>query len=480
MSLTLLQKMNNASHSQLSGVLETHSVSAQLIDAVSGNRTFQRKYGRADTSIVIRFEGGELTGFYGAVVDGLDAHTCEQGIAHLMATGITYEDTLQRIKRDLICKLTDLASKTTFQPDRSDLGRSLPVPIKMGEELAGILKSKQVEEEMLRLYGLALSERLVWTELSFDIAKVRLSLQLLKDYRKMYGASTVGQALDVDNRVTDMWRSLDVFIEMGLVSLNTSSSLVNNEPVDVKRVAELETTLERFKSEPAYQIFELTAPNEVNDKHIDQVFRALSKQYHPDRFGKVSTIEKDLIVEVYSQINDLHMELQDEDTRTVLKKRLDVERRGLQYVSEDDEKKAELLQAQGTFFFRKKRYAESLEMLDKAFELNPYNWRTNTMRVRCQAELEQISKSEAAEILAGNKDARGSDRVELLFQAGQYYFKDGEQSQAYELFAKVVELDDGHIDAKRYLHLRRKKATPKEEEDADTKSSFFSRLFGKK
>ena len=480
MSLTQLQKMNDASHTQLSGVLETHSLSAQMIDAVSGERTFQRKFGRAESSIVIRFEGGELTGFYGSVVGGLEAHTCEQGIAHLMSTGGTYEDALRQIKRVLICKLIDLGPQTTFQPDQSDLGRSLPVPLKMGEELAGVLKTKQVEEEMLRLYGLSLSEQIVWTVLSFDIANVRLSLQLLKDYRKMHGARTVGQALDVDNRVTDMWRSFDIFVEMGLVSLNTSSSLVNNESVDVERVAELETTLERFKSEPAYKIFELSAPNEVNDKHIDQVFRSLSKQYHPDCFGKVSTIEKDLIVEVYSQINDLHMELQDEDLRTQLKKRLDVERRGLQYVSEDDEKKSELLQAQGTFFFRKKRYSESLEMLDKAFELNPYNWRTNTMRVRCQAELEQISKTEAAEILAGNKDARGSDRVELLFQAGQYYFKDGEQSQAYELFKKVVELDDGHIDAKRYLHLRRKQTTPKEEEDADTKSSFFSRLFGKK
>ena len=37
-----------------------------------------------------------------------------------------------------------------------------------------------------------------------------------------------------------------------------------------------------------------------------------------------------------------------------------------------------------------------------------------------------LSKTEAAEILAGNKDARGSDRVRLLFQAGQYYFQDGE------------------------------------------------------
>lgn len=480
MSLSMLQKMNNTSHTELSGVLETYSVSAQLIDAVSNERSFQRKYARGESSIVIQFERGELIGFYGAVIDGLEFHTCEEGIAHLMASGCSYEDTLNQIRRDLLSKLTTFPPQTAFQPDQSDLGRPLPLPIKMGEELAGLLRANQVEEEMLRLYGLALTENILWTELSFDIAKSRLSLQLLKDYRKMYGSKTIGQALDIDNRVTDMWRSFDIFIEMGFVSMKTSSVFVNDEPVDLERVEELEATLERLKSQPAYVVFELTAPNEVNDKHIDQVFRTLSKAHHPDRFGKVSVMEKDLIVEVYSQINDLHMELQDEDLRTELKKRLDVERRGLQYVSDEDEKKAELLQAQGTFFFRKKRYTEALEMLDKAFEINPYNWRTNTMRVRCQVELEQISKKEAAEILAGNKDARGSDRVELLFQAGQYYYKDGEQAEAYELFRKVVELDDGHIDAKRYLHLRKRQSKTQVEEDADTKSSFFSRLFSKK
>ena len=336
MSLSQLQNLNNTSHIQLSGVLEAYSISAQLVDAVSGERSFQRKYGRAASSIVIRFEQGELTGFYGAVLDGLDAHTCEEGIAHLMATGCTYDDTLKQIKSRLLSKLTNLPPQSTFQPDQSDLGRPLALPIKMGEELADLLRANQVEEDMLRLYGLSLSERIVWTELAFDIARVRLSLQLLKDYRKMYGSRTIAEALDIDNRVTDMWRSFDIFIEMGLVSMNVTSTPLNDEPVNLDRVKELEATLERFKSEPAYIIFELTAPNEVNDKHIDQVFRTLSKEYHPDRFGKVSTVEKDLIVEVYSQINDLHMELQNEELRTELKKRLDVERRGLQYVSEED------------------------------------------------------------------------------------------------------------------------------------------------
>ena len=195
--------------------------------------------------------------------------------------------------------------------------------------------------------------------------------------------------------------------------------------VNLERVQELETLLVQLRSQPAYVTYELTAPNEVNDKHIGQVFRILSKKYHPDRFGEVSTVEKDLIVEVYSLINDLHMELQDEEYRAELKKRLDVERRGLQYVSDDDEKKSEVLYAQGMFFFRKKKYNESLEVLDKAFEINPYNWRINTTRVRCQAELGQMAMKEAGEVLAGNKDARGADRVELLFRFGTILLKMG-------------------------------------------------------
>ena len=40
MSLAQLQKLQNASHVQLSGVLETYSVSAQLVDAVLGREVF--------------------------------------------------------------------------------------------------------------------------------------------------------------------------------------------------------------------------------------------------------------------------------------------------------------------------------------------------------------------------------------------------------------------------------------------------------
>ena len=119
--------------------------------------------------------------------------------------------------------------------------------------------------------------------------------------------------------------------------------------------------------------------------------------------------------------------------------------------------------------------------LDKAHVLNPYNWRINTLLVRCMAELNLKPIEEVAEILENNKDARGSDRVELLYQSGIYYFQSENKTKAYELFAKVVELDESHIDAKRYLHRRKlQRQTSTDVGEDETSSGFFSRLFGKK
>ena len=205
-------------------------------------------------------------------------------------------------------------------------------------------------------------------------------------------------------------------------------------------------------------------------------------KWHPDRFQSSSRIEKQLSTNVFTTLSELYDSLNDESLRAELKKRLDVERRGLQYVSGEDESKAEVLQAQGKFYFRKKKYTEAKEVLDKAFILNPYNWRINTLLVRCMAELQLKPLEEVAETLEKNKDARGSDRVELLYQSAIYYFQSDNKTKAYELFAKVVELDDAHIDAKRYLHRRkvqRQNSSSSNEED-DTSSGFFGRLFGKK
>lgn len=235
--------------------------------------------------------------------------------------------------------------------------------------------------------------------------------------------------------------------------------------------------LQTWQKMPAYQIFELTAPNEVNDATIDPKFREMSKQFHPDLYQGNNAEYKEILTEVFALLNDKYEELKDEETRTELRKRLDAQKHGLKYVTEEEAKKAEVLQAQGRFFARKRNYTEAKGVLETATALDPYNWRASTLLAITQAELGERSKIEVAELLSGNKDARGADRLELLFQAGEYFLQSDKEKEAYEMFNKVIELEPSHIQAKRYIN--QKKTKPSTPESNATKTGLFGRLFGK-
>ena len=480
-------------------------ISGQQIDTVISIQ-------HSKDDLLIRFEKGKCTGFKGAVIAELDkVHSHEDGVMHLLSQGCSYEDALKTLFQQMVEKSFQIAleqnARCVVLSSDQDVGRAVVFEQKMGELLVKQIKANQSEDTILRTYSPLLSSTIQWVDLPCHITALGLPLKLVKEYQRCSSNNLVRQCLDVDNRVTAQWNSLDIFVGLGLACIegvmNKSSSSVESTPasipvqtpssqptqasskntnVDVnqEQLNEWKQFLEYITSTPAYKVFGLTAPNEVNDQTIDKQFRDFSKNYHPDVHRRKSEPEKQLIGEIYDRINELYSDLQDEGTRVELKNRLDVERRGLQYVSAADSKKSELLQAQGKIFFRKRKFKEAYDVLSQAFALNPYSWRINTLKVRCEAELGISTKKEVAEILSSNKEARGADRVEILYQAGLYFLQDGEEKRAYELFAKVVEADESHIDAKRYLHLRKKKSEVDPKENAEEKTGFFSRLFGKK
>ena len=480
MSKDNLWSMDAQKIQQLSGSLSEYDMIGMLLLTVAHNLSVQWKFG----SVSVRFDDGVCTGFKGPIVDSLGVHNLEEGLISLMSHGKGYDAVLQELFGSLVEYLLKMPPETTFRTATDDLGRSIPLNGKVGTTVTELLLASQTENDLLRGYGRKLNTSLTWTTLPFEITKLRLPLSLTKEYRKMKSARILKDALDIDNRVTERWKAFDILLRMQLVSLDgeQSSTQTIDEPLDAVRLKELSDFLDEISNQPAYITFGLTAPNEVNDQEIGRIFREMSMSYHPDRHRGVASLEREIIVDIYAQLNEIYSTLQDEEYRVTLKSRLDVERRGLQYVSPEDEKKSELLHAKGIFYTRKRKYAEALDVLQQAFALNPYNWRINTLLARCEAELGQRPKKEVAELLTENKDARGADRVEILYQAALYFMQDGIQDKAYELFGKVVELDDGHIDAKRHLHLRKKSSNPAKSEGEEVKdsSSFFSRLFGKK
>ncbi len=466
----------------------THfSVASWLLVVVGRSATGQWSLTSGPIQWDLRFESGNCTGFQQRS-EGTIVTTLESELMSHMTTGLAYEDALDKVFTDLVRNILTLPRTTTISLCQEDLGRAVPLHCKLGATLVSLLQASQTEEALLREYGANLSTPIQWINPEFPLSQMGFTLQQQKQIKTFSNKRTVGQALDVVNRVTAQWKDLDAFCRLGLFTVESTSEMqsvldgspqesIATESADPKRLAELNAYLELISTQPAYVTFGLEAPNQVNDQHIGKVFRDLSKGYHPDRHRSVGSDEKDLIGDIYAQINEVYAELQDEGLRGELRKRLDVERRGLQYVSEEDEKKSELLHAQAKFHFRKRQYQDAHKLLSEAFTLNPYNWRINTLKLRTEAELGLKPKAEVAQVLSENKDARGSDRVEILYQAGVYFLQVEDTTKAYDLFAKVVELDDGHIDAKRHLHLQKKKPAEPEKEE---KAGFFSRLFGKK
>ncbi len=438
--------------------------------------------------IVVTIQHGKISGFDGHGCDWNTSATfsLEKSLGLLMADGVEFSQAMSQVGLEIIEVLATIPDQISIKPSTTSSERPLEIQGSLSSMLVHYLESNVDESELLRRYSLRPNLGIYWRTLPVDISRMGLPIAILRSLRNFQNANAVNTAVGDTSRVTQsmihfyilhslgFWRFADETLE--------EASIEIDEEVDEEVLAELEEMLNLINSQPAYVTFGLTAPNEACDQFIDAAFRNLSLKWHPDRFQTSSKVEREFSTNIFTQLNELYDLLNTEEVRAELKKRLDVERRGLQYVSTEDESKANVLQAQGKFFFRKRKYGEAKEVLDKAFELNPYNWRINTLLVRCLAELELKSIEEVAEILETNRDARGADRVELMYQSGIYYFQSGNTSKAYELFAKVAELDDSHIDAKRYLHRRKiqkKNKTASENED-ETSSGFFGRLFGKK
>ena len=436
----------------------------------------------------------------------------EQVIGYFMQQGETYDVALGQVGKVIIENLRQLGTEdVSVSVVAMESNRPIELTVKLSHLIIDFLQSTQDDVDLLREYSHGGRYRLTWLVDSTNITKVGLTMPLLRFYRASSACRMLSEAVTELSRVTDSLRMLDVLVGLGILQVeqpeshrerrrlrrerrreeqrnDAAQSNVPNEISSSSEDSEVSETHLRLAemhqklfvdSVPAYKIFGLTAPNEVNDTFLDEAFRNLSFQWHPDRFNDGR--ERDLATDIFTQLNELYNELGDEDTRVELRKRLDVERRGEQYVSTEDEARSVVLLEQGRFFFKKRKFQESFDILTQAIAINPYNWRINTYLVRCEAELGLKTKLEVADILENNKDARGTDRVSILFQAGEYYFQSDSKAKAYEVFQKVVELDESHIDAKRYLHLRRRnQSNASQDTENEESTGFFSRLFGRK
>lgn len=454
----------------------------------------------------------------------------ESIVGAAMAQGADFSTVLSQIGEDVFeyCMLLDEFAADVevevLDVTAVDMGMSMEIPTTFPSLFAKWLPKSQSEFMLLKNYGSTMRSGINWVNLPFNIIELSLPMPVVKTYRALQAKNSLSEVIDSMNQVTEMWYHVDTLVFLGLVEITGVQRKVfvegqSTEPVQTtipqvktksnsiaiqvedpyaEQKKTLREVLATYVNTPAYKIFELTAPNEVNDAVIDAKFREKSLQYHPDRFsGDAELLE--IANDVFAQLNELYNSLLSEEARVELRKRLDVERRGLQYVTAEDAQKADVLYAQAIFFFRKNKFDECKQVIDKAFELDPYNWRIYTIHARVNAELGLVPMEEVAQKLVENKEVRGNDRIELLFQGAVLFYRSNKKQEALDVFKKVLDADENHIESKRYLQKIKNEKTveqktesklsppeptlhteAKKVEEPTENKGFFSRLFGKK
>ena len=140
-----------------------------------------------------------------------------------------------------------------------------------------------------------------------------------------------------------------------------------------------------------------------------------------------------------------------------------------------------LLYEKAKFLFRRNKIAETEELVEKAYGLNPYNWRLNYLRLQLFHKQKKLSDLEVAEQLL-QIDSKGHERLDIMTFAAELYSsmeEDQYQQKCKEMLQSIRTMDPefqrAKILQKRLQRKSQAQKTPKEEK----KKGFFSSLFRK-
>ena len=454
-------------------LLQAHvqSTTVQLFVSLSQYR-FDIKIENGAISSVIGVPG--LLSVFG--IDMTSDMKLEDLIGQAMAKGISYDEILKTVGDNIGKRLVGAEQHGKGEIGISDKEFGMSVPLQQNIPTILIKGLEASNEELLRSYSPMMRHIVQKERVDCKPSQLSLPSDLLRYFRDIQSGKRLGEVVTNPTRVMDDWHKIHILLSFHLLSFRKRE--VKTDSKAMEKYKELKQKLRDIKEMEPHILFGLTERQEVSDEAIDKKLRQLSMDYHPDRFIGEDSQVIGVIEEIYTYINEVHSSMKDEDYRERLKDRLMVEKRGEKYVSPEDKQKTEVLYAQAKFLFNKRKWEDACDVLDKCFELNPYNWRLNVLRVKAHVILKKKDLKEAAEELLTFKDAKGHERVELLFQAGEYFYQAEERVKAKQIFKQIVDLEEDHQGAKRFLTRMEREAQTQKKEDKP--KGFWGKLFGKK
>ncbi len=293
-----------------------------------------------------------------------------------------------------------------------------------------------------------------------------------------------------------VWEAVDYLLHLGIVQFGDAMvrgsteqeevdgvftdiviEAVETKPVD-SRVARLLKKAEELEQTPPWTLFDITDPADANPDFVDERFRSMSLEFHPDRFTSESSELADAAAACFAALGDARDRFDNEAFRDEVRARLIAEREGKAYVSDADRKNARMAYTRGEHAARRKDWTAALEYLNESQKLDPTSWETAFQLALTRWKSGATTAEEAAKELFGVTPTSGAGRAEVRYQLGEALLAAGQERKAYIAFGEAVEANPDHVGAQRRLRMKaRRSDTPPAAEDAK-KSGGLRGMFG--
>ena len=286
----------------------------------------------------------------------------------------------------------------------------------------------------------------------------------------------------------DRLQAADHLLQLGLFTLFVPAEAprrpapihivkTETEPPPQDASTTLTAQLKRLRRLPPWEVLGLKRSANVNDEGIDRANRMASRQFHPDGFISESRAVQALAADCFSVLQEAYITLKDKALREEVKTRLEATERGEQYVTDRERAEAEMNYSRGQVVFRKKEYTSANKLFERAIALDSNNWRFTYMVLRTRYHLGKSSGDEVAQKILDIDGPRGLTRADVLFEVAEILMRENAENRAHQLYKKVLDLNPEHIGARRWVRIRKMRASAEDEKSA---SGLFSGLFRRK
>ena len=445
---------------------------AMLLDAATRRRTGRLSWvARGNREIVVGLRHGRIVQVLGlGLLDSYASLGVElsgelvRDLPAVIAAGVplgeAYATASAALGRELAGSAAGKASRVSFS--ESEVSAPIPLEVNVLEMLRKGFAEVRPADKVARSHERRLQERL-----SAEGRPAGLGPWMMRVHAACQKGPKLAELAEANGQPGTaawerFWLSLDLLMELGLVSLGAGSKVMKRDPEREKqRLEGLLRRIQEIQRLPAIEALGQgpDADLKLDIEGVDSLFRSAAGPYHPDQYMDEPGRIQRVAAHVFALLNERREELVDNPELLAIEvERLRTLGRGEVWVTDEMRKRARVLFREAQGLEQYKHWARAKEKVSEAIELDPTTSIFQVQRAFLRVILKEISPAEGVrDIDALTLESIGA-RVEAAFRTGRLMRMAGNSKKALERFERVLEMAPDHVGAQREARLLKQRA----------------------